>query len=37
MIVVERRCNITLEDFQNVRATSLQQLATAENASKVVQ
>jgi hypothetical protein len=37
VIVIERRCNITLEDFQNVCATSLQQLAIAEDASKVVQ
>jgi hypothetical protein len=34
-ITIERRCNITFEDFQNVHAPATQQLLVNEEALKV--
>lgn len=35
VITIERRCNITLEDFQNVHALDAQQLLINEEVTKV--
>jgi hypothetical protein len=36
VIVIERRCNITLEDFLNVHAVTIQHFLIVEEALKVV-
>ncbi len=37
VIVIERRCNITLEDFWNVHVMAIEQFFVVEKALKVVQ